>query len=254
MPEISAVIITYNEEDFIGKCLESLEGVADEIVVVDSFSTDRTEEICRKYNVRFTKHAFEGYRDQKNYAIRFATHKHILSLDADEALSDKLRESILKIKNDWKFDGYRMNRKNFFCGKWIRFSNWYPDKQLRLFNADFGSWGGFNLHEKVVMAENANVGTLKGDLLHWAFTSEEEFLEKMKRYSELGGREYYKAGKKSYLLKPYVHMIWGFIRSYFIKGGILDGRYGYLICSNYSKYAFKKHKIQRDLYNQQKNI
>ena len=95
MPKISAVIITYNEELFIDKCLASLEGIADEIVVVDSFSTDATEEICKKYNVRFVKHAFEGFRDQKNFALKLATHKNILSLDADEALSDRLRESIL---------------------------------------------------------------------------------------------------------------------------------------------------------------
>ena len=98
MAKISAVIITYNEELFIEKCLSSIDGVADEIIVVDSFSTDGTEEICKKYNVKFVKHKFEGYRDQKNYALTLASHNNILSLDADEALSDKLRESILGIK------------------------------------------------------------------------------------------------------------------------------------------------------------
>ena len=98
MPELSAVIITYNEELFIDRCLASIDGIADEIVVVDSFSTDATEEICKKYNVRFVKHAFEGFRDQKNFALQLATHKNILSLDADEALSDKLRQSILALK------------------------------------------------------------------------------------------------------------------------------------------------------------
>jgi glycosyltransferase involved in cell wall biosynthesis len=102
MPKISAVIITYNEELFIEKCLASLEGIADEIIVVDSFSTDSTEEICKKYNVRFIKHSFEGYRDQKNFAVKLASYNNILSLDADEALSDELRESILSIKGNWK--------------------------------------------------------------------------------------------------------------------------------------------------------
>jgi glycosyltransferase involved in cell wall biosynthesis len=148
MPKISAVIITFNEELFIEKCLASLDGIADEIVVVDSFSTDATEEICKKFNVRFIKHEFEGYRDQKNYALKLATHKNILSLDADEALSDKLRESIISIKDKWDYDGYRFNRLNNYCGDWIRHSEWYPDRQLRLFCSDHGKWGELNLHEQ----------------------------------------------------------------------------------------------------------
>ena len=140
MPKISAVIITYNEELFIDKCLASLNGIVDEIVVVDSFSTDATEEICRKYNVRFIKHEFEGFRDQKNYALQLATYKNILSLDADEALSDRLRESIIGIKDKWEYDAYLFNRRSNYCGKWISHSEWYPDRQLRLFYSDHGKW------------------------------------------------------------------------------------------------------------------
>ena len=116
MSKISAVIITYNEELFIDKCLASINGIADEIIVVDSFSTDATEEICKKYHATFVKHKFEGYRDQKNYAIRLASNKNILSLDADEALSETLRESILSIKDKWEYDGYLFNRRNNYCG------------------------------------------------------------------------------------------------------------------------------------------
>ena len=129
MPKISAVIITYNEELFIDKCLASLKGVADEIVVVDSFSTDTTEEICKKHNVRFIKHAFEGFRDQKNFALQLASYKNILSLDADEALSDQLRKSILAVKDKWEYDGYVFNRRSNYCGTWINHSEWYPDRQ-----------------------------------------------------------------------------------------------------------------------------
>jgi glycosyltransferase involved in cell wall biosynthesis len=120
MSKISVVIITYNEELFIENCLASIDGIADEVIVVDSFSTDSTEEICKRYNVRFIKHKFEGYRDQKNFAVKQATYNNILSLDADEALSDELRESILEVKNKWEYDGYFVNRRNYYCGQWIR--------------------------------------------------------------------------------------------------------------------------------------
>jgi glycosyltransferase involved in cell wall biosynthesis len=242
MPKISAVIITYNEEMFIGKCLASLEGVADEIVVVDSFSTDGTEKVCKKYNVRFIKHAFQGFRDQKNYALKLATYKNILSLDADEALSDQLRESILSIKDNWKFDSYVFNRRNNYCGKWIQYSGWYPDRQLRLFHSEDGSWGELNLHEKFILSNGASIGKLKGDLLHWPFTSVEDHKEKMGRYALIGAEEFHKAGKKANFLTPYIHGFWGFIRTYIINAGFLDGRSGLLICSLYSKSAFDKYR------------
>lgn len=247
MPKISAVIITYNEEQFIDKCLASIEGIADEIIVVDSFSTDTTESVCKKHNVRFVKHKFEGYRDQKNFALTLATYKNILSLDADEALSDRLRESILAVKADWKYDGYLFNRRNNYCGKWIRFSEWYPDRQLRLFYSDHGQWGELNLHEKFLMTNGAKVARLKGDLLHWPFTSLQDHNDKMGKYAIIGAREFHIAGKKATVFTPYIHFIWGFIRSYIIKGGFLDGREGFLICSLYAKSTLTKYKTLRHL-------
>lgn len=247
MPKISAVIITYNEEQFIEKCLASLEGIADEIVVVDSYSTDRTEEICRKFNVKFVQHPFKGFRDQKNYALQHASYKNILSLDADEALSDRLRESILEIKDKWDFDAYRFNRRNNYCGTWIRFSEWYPDKQLRLFYGDHGKWGELNLHEKFIMSNGATVGKLEGDLLHWPFVSLEDHKTKMDKYSLIGAEEFYKNGRKASPFTPYLHLIWGFFRSYIIRGGFMDGRNGLTICSLYAKSTFKKYKMLRQL-------
>jgi glycosyltransferase involved in cell wall biosynthesis len=247
MPKISAIIISYNEEMLIGRCLASLEGVADEIVVVDSFSTDRTEEICRKYNVRFVKHAFEGFRDQKNYAVKLAAYKNILSLDADEALSDKLRESIIAIKDDWKFDSYKFNRRSNYCGKWIRYSGWYPDRQLRLFHAGDGNWGELNLHERFIPSNGASIGKLEGDLLHWPFASLEDHVEKMGRYAVIGAEEFHKAGRQAHFFSPWLHGFWGFFRTYFINGGFLDGRSGYLICSLYGKSTYNKYKHLRIL-------
>lgn len=247
MPKISAVIITYNEELFIEKCLASIDGVADEIVVVDSFSTDRTEEICKKYNVRFVKHAFEGYRDQKNYALKLATYKNILSLDADEALSERLRESILEVKDKFDCGGYLFNRRNYFCGTWIRHSEWYPDRQLRLFYSDKGKWGVLNLHEKFMMSNGYKVGKLKGDLLHWPFMSLQDHSEKMSKYSLIGAQEFFNAGRKANIFTPYIHLIWGFFRSYIVKGGFLDGRNGFRICSLYAISSFNKYKKLREL-------
>ncbi len=247
MPKISAVIITFNEEQFIGKCLASINGIADEIVVVDSFSTDATEEICKKYNVRFIKHEFEGFRDQKNYALGLAKYKNILSLDADEAISEKLRDSILAVKDNWLYDGYLFNRRSNYCGKWINHSDTYPDRQLRLFNSNHGRWGELNLHERFMMTNGAKVGKLKGDLLHWPFTSTQDHLDKMKKYSIIGAEEFHKAGIKANRCTPYIHMIWGFIRSYIIKGGFLDGHEGYMICTTYAKSAFNKYKKLREL-------
>jgi glycosyltransferase involved in cell wall biosynthesis len=247
MPKISAVIITYNEELYIEKCLASLNGVADEIIVVDSFSTDSTEDICKKYNVRFIKHPFEGFMDQKNYALQFATYKNILSLDADEALSDQLKESILSIKDKWEYKGYRFNRRNYYCGKWIRFSEWYPDRQLRLFYSDKGKWGELNIHEKFIMSNGYKVGKLKGDLLHVSFISRQDHIDKMKKYSQIGAEEFHKAGRKATIFTPYIHFLWGFFRSYIIRGGFLDGRNGYTICSQYAKSTFNKYKKLRVL-------
>jgi glycosyltransferase involved in cell wall biosynthesis len=247
MPKISAVIITYNEELFIGKCLDSLKGIADEIVVVDSYSTDATEEICRNHDVRFVKHAFEGFRDQKNFALKLASHKHILSLDADEALSDRLRQSIIEIKDKWDFDGYQFNRRSNYCGNWINHSEWYPDRQLRMFYTDHGKWGELNLHEKFIMSNGATIGRLKGDLLHWPFASLQDHIDKMNKYSVIGAEEFHRVGRKANVLTPYIHYCWGFFRSYIINRGILDGRYGYLICSMYARSSFNKYKRLRQL-------
>ncbi len=247
MPKISAVIITFNEELFIDKCLASLDGIADEIVVVDSFSTDSTEAICKKYNVRFIKHAFEGYRDQKNFAMQLATYKNILSLDADEALSEELRESIKAIKDRWDFDGYQFNRRGNYCGRWINHSEWYPDRQLRLFYSDHGKWGELNLHEKFIMSNGATIGRLKGDLLHWPFASLQDHREKMKRYSIIGAEEFHKAGRKANIFTPYIHYAWGFFRSYIFNRGFLDGKNGFVICSLYAKSTFNKYKKLRIL-------
>jgi len=242
MPKISAVIITMNEEKGIERCLQSLDDIADEIIVVDSFSTDRTEEVCKKFGVKFVQHEFSGFMDQKNYAVSLAENKTILSLDADEALSDELRESILKIKDNMKFDGYYFNRRSNYCGQWINFSSWYPDRQLRLFNSTKGNWGLINVHESFQMNHDSRFGRLKGDLLHWPCTSKDDLSNKIEKYSKIAASEYHSKGIRAYFFTPYIHGLWRFILSYIIHLGFLDGKNGYIICktgarSSYLKYA-----------------
>jgi len=140
MVKLSAVIITFNEEEHLEKCLVSLQQIADEIVVIDSYSTDQTKTICDKYDVNFIEQSFLGYKEQKNFAVDKASYDHILSLDGDEALSDQLIESIKQLKENWKLDGYYVKRKNNYAGYWVKYSNWYPDKKLRLFVKGRGKW------------------------------------------------------------------------------------------------------------------
>ena len=252
MPKISAVIITMNEEVLIERCLRSLDGIADEIVVVDSYSIDSTEAICKKHNVRFVQHPFNGFKDQKNYAVSLASHKIILSLDADEALSEELRNSLLQTKNDLKFDGYLFNRLSNYCGQWIRHSAWYPDRQLRLFNSEKGNWGTMNVHESFKMDDGSLVGKLKGDLLHWPCISHNDLSEKIDKYSDIAAKDFYNAGKKAYFFTPLIHMIWRFFLTYIIHFGFLDGRNGYIVCSAGAYSTYLKYSKLRKLYRKEK--
>lgn len=250
MPQISAVIISYNEEHFIERCLKSLEGVADEIVVVDSFSTDKTEEICSGFNVLFIKQIFLGYREQKQFAMQQAKNNFILSLDADEALSPELRESIIKVKDNWKHDGYRVNRLNNYCGKWIHHTSLYPERKIRLFDRTKGRWGGINPHDQFVMEANSKTGSLKGHLLHWIFDSIEEHIQKINKYTSISAQEYFKLGIKAPHWKILLKPLWRFVHSYIIKLGFLQGFTGFIISRNlafmnYLKYA-KLRKIIKE--------
>jgi glycosyltransferase involved in cell wall biosynthesis len=254
MPSLSAIIITRNEEKFIGKCLSSLEGIADEIVVVDSFSTDATEEICSRFNVRFIQHKFEGYVEQKNFALTQASFPHVLSLDADEVLSDDLIKSILIVKKRFDYDGYIFNRLNNYCGHWMKYSRLYPDKQLRLFDSGKGKWMGPNPHDRFILNKGSRICRIKGDLLHWNFNTYEEHIEKMNKFSTIGALEAYKAGKKSGPLTAHIHSSWCFFRSYILKAGFLDGYHGYVSCSITAYTSFLKYaKLRRLNMNRTEN-
>jgi glycosyltransferase involved in cell wall biosynthesis len=233
---LSAVIITFNEERNIERCLTSLQGVADEIIVVDSFSKDQTEEICKRFNVTFIQHPFEGHIQQKNYAIDAASNNWILSLDADEALTEELISSILEIKNEPEFNGYSMNRLTNYCGHWVKYCGWYPDTKVRLVNREFARWTGINPHDRLDMLENETFGHLKGDILHYSYYSQADHLKQIDYFGNIAAKELFERGGKSNWLLIISKVIAQFIKSYFLKLGILDGSTGFTI-SRLSAYA-----------------
>lgn len=249
MIKLSVVIITYNEEKNIERCLQSVQKVADEIVVLDSFSTDKTQQICEKYHVKFFQHKFDGHIQQKNRAITYASSPYILSLDADEALDETLIESILKVKSDFKKDGYYMNRLTNYCGHWVRHCGWYPDTKLRLWDSRKGEWRGINPHDKYELFEgDKNTGHLKGDILHYSYYSLQDHYKQVEYFTNIASKAYFEKGKRAPFYKLYLNPVAKFIDHYLLHLGFLDGKAGFLI-SKISAYAtYLKYKKLKELY------
>lgn len=249
MNSISAVIITQNEERNIVRCLNSLRGVAEEIVVVDSGSTDATQNLCEKFGARFIHHDWAGYSEQKNYANSLATSDWTLSIDADEALSDELRASLLSLKKaGFAADTiYSFNRLNNYCGNWIRHCGWYPDEKPRLWLTGTARWDGI-VHEELRHEAPKRV-RLTGDLLHYTYYSVADHAARQVKYAALAAEKAHQQGKKcgsgGLLFKP----LWNFLRNYLFKGGILDGRAGFIVCKMSAFYTLVKYAKLRELNN-----
>lgn len=249
MVKLSAVIITYNEERNIEKCLQSLVTIANEIVVVDSFSTDSTKSICLKYKVKFIEQKFLGYIEQKNFALTQASYNHVVSLDGDESLSETLQNSILKLKNNWILDGYYCNRLNDFCGQWIKHSDWYPNKKLRVFNRTKANWAGINPHDHIKLKNSASkAGHLKGDILHKTYQTYSEFNQKTEYFSTIAAKAYFDNGKKAPIWKIIFNPTWAFFKAYVLRLGFLDGFNGFVICVQTANITFLKYSKLRELY------
>ncbi|MFT5183798.1 MAG: glycosyltransferase involved in cell wall biosynthesis [Flavobacteriales bacterium] len=244
---ISAAIICFNEERNIERCLNSLKGVVDEIVVVDSFSNDRTKEICLSHHVNFIEHPFEGHIQQKNYALSQTSNRMVISLDADEALTPELRESIINLKKDPKSAVYSMNRLTNYCGKWVRYCGWYPDNKVRLFDKIICQWGGVNPHDKVIVPEGVDVHFLNGDLLHYSYYTRDDHYRQIEYFSKIASTELYNRGKNVSLILVIGKVVAQFFKSFFLKLGFLDGMTGWTI-SRLSAYAtYRKYSNLRKL-------
>lgn len=250
MQPLSVAIITYNEEKNIQQCLETIKRISDEIVVIDSFSSDSTKKICLEWGVRFIEKEFMGYGLQKRFATDQARYDYVFNLDADEFLSEELISSILEEKKkNFTYDGYTMNRLNRFADQWIRHGTWYPDRKLRLFNRKKGNWTNEIVHEDLQMQPGCTLRHLKGDLMHNAYNSLSQYKAKNEKYSSLSAQSLFMNGKRTNAFNLLINPIWAFLRSYVILRGFLDGKNGFIIAKEISEATYKKYfklsKLQR---------
>ena len=240
MAKISACIISYNEENKIEDCLKSLDGIVDEIIIVDSLSTDRTIEIAKKYTDKIYDQKFLGHVEQKNLAVSKANHNWILSLDCDERVTNELKQSILAIKNDLQqADAYKMARRTFYVYRWLNYC-WYPDQKIRLFNKESARWAGTNPHDHVEVDGN-KIKLLKGDLLHYSFNSISEHIQTLDSFTEIGANEIIRKNKKVSIISPWTHGLWTFLKLYVLKKGFMDGYAGLVVAVISGMHAFIKY-------------
>lgn len=229
MKSLTATILTYNEEARIEACLKSLAGVADEIVVVDSFSTDATVEICQRYGCRVRQRRFGGYGAQRQFATSLASHPYVLSIDADEVLSPALSQEICRLKEEgFTHRVYTVPRLNFYCGRPVRHCGWYPDRQLRLFDRRFANWSLSAVEETVVFRDSVNPEPLKGDIIHYRCSSALDFSEKERSHALLNAHQLAR-GETIGCLAPYLAAVKSFVSCYFRQGGVSDGYAGLAI-------------------------
>lgn len=242
MTPLSAVIITLNEADNIWRCLQSLTSVVDEIVVVDSFSTDDTEAICKEHGVRFIQREWAGYSDTKNWANAQASHSYILSIDADEEVDDTLRKAILEARKTGLQGAYILNRKTNYCGSWVRFGGWYPDRKIRIFNRDEASWEGEFVHETLALGNTVSVQQLPGHLNHYSYHTIEDHHERASRYAALHAQKMHTAGITASKAKAWLSAFWKFVQTYLLKLGVLDGWAGWHIARLSAKAVYLKYQ------------
>lgn len=262
---ISAVIITYNEERIIARSIDSLKSVVDEVIVIDSFSTDRTIEICKEKGAVVLQNKFEGYKTQKHFATTKAKHEWILSIDADEVLSNELINSLLKWRKNQKYSndlssqslqpaGYFVSRRTDFCGTWVNYGGWYPDKKLRFFNRNLGQWSGRNVHEFVEIKEGFSTSSLKGDLLHYSINEPAELLRKLFTYSEMGARFMNEEGRSTSFIEAIYKSSFRWLRQTIFQLGFLDGMLGLKIAKQNTLATYWKYRRLDFMNNGEKDI
>jgi glycosyltransferase involved in cell wall biosynthesis len=244
--KISATIVALNEERNIARAILSLK-CADEIVVIDSGSSDRSREIAASLGARVIDESWRGYAAQKNFAAESASNEWILSIDADEELTPELSAEIAALKRSpAQFDGWDMPRLARYLGRWIHHSGWYPDRKLRLYHRDRGRWQGDYVHEGVVVT--GNIGHLNSNLLHYTCNSLTEHIRTLDRYTTLAAKSLVASGKPVPFRRLVVDPPWTFLRSYVMQRGFLDGGHGFVIAGMASFYTFMKYAKARSLF------
>lgn len=236
--KLSTVIITYNEEDKIGRCIQSAQEVSDEIIVLDSFSTDRTADIARSLGAKIVTQNFEGFIKQREASIALAEHNLILALDADEYLSPELELEILYTKENPTADAYRLNRLSSIAGHWIYNGSWHPDYIVRLFLKDKITNGGESPHDKIIPNKGTTVDRLRGILYHDAHDTIEDRIASIHKHSTVAASAKYSKGKRSNPIRMYVKTGWKFVVEYILKMGIMDGYYGWIAAKTTAQYIY----------------
>lgn len=249
---ISAVIITKNEAHIIGTTLNSLQGVTDDIIIIDSGSTDGTLTICKQFGATVIETTWDGYGANKNKGIAVAKHNWILNIDADEVLDATLNQSLKQLDLNNENLVYEFKFKNFFCGKWIRFGEWAGDKHIRLFNCKEVQWNTVAVHEVLNLSSRNKKVQLKGNILHYTTQHIDEYINKTVSYAKLNAQKYFERGKQPNFFKLRLAPGLTFIQHYILQLGFLDGWEGYLIARTTSWYTFLKYNFLKDLYRKQK--
>jgi glycosyltransferase involved in cell wall biosynthesis len=244
---LSIVIITRNEAHVIAGTLNSVLPVSNDIVVVDNGSTDGTQDIARQLRATVIETGWDGYGANKNKGNAAATNDWIFSLDADEAISETLLQSLLALKPQDPNVVYEVKRKSFFCNKMIRYGEWGGDKTIRLFNRTHTQWNNAPVHESLILDSNTKVIQLKGDLLHYTVSSVTDYLKKTSQYAHLSAEKYFAAGKPTNYLKIYISPLLNFLQHYIFRLGFLDGREGFLIAKTSAKYTHLKYWYLKEL-------
>ncbi len=245
---VSVCIVAFNEEKNIGACLEALSW-ADEIIVVDSFSTDSTAAISRQFTPRVIQRAWNGYLDQKKYALGLAKNEWVLLMDADEVLTG---EAVSELKaeldrDDGSLDGYYIRRKLYYLGRWIRRGEWYPDYKLRLFRRSKAQIGGMEPHDSILLGSK-RVKYLKGEMLHYSYEDIAEQMDTLNRYASISAEEMFEKGVRVPLARMLFHPAWRFLLAYFLRKGFMDGVSGFVLAAVNSFYVFLKYAKLWELY------
>jgi len=252
MAKLSVAIIAYNEEKNIARCLKALRNVADEIVVVDSYSADATATVAEEHGAVVHQVDFKGFATQKNIATELCTGDLILSLDADEVPDERLLAEIGAIKDNAEFDAYQIGRKTFVGDKWISSCGWYPDRLVRLWKKGSAQWQGSHVHENVVLTQGATIKMLAGHILHYSFAGIADQVSKANKYSTFSAEKKYSNGKRGALWKIAVFPLWRFFRDFVIKRGFSDGFYGFAVATCNSFETFLKYAKLLEIERQSK--